>query len=290
MCLAAGAAGRCAAVRGEIRAGFALPPLHFARFPLIIEGHNKRYERKGAGAMPQTQGRRPVLGVLGGLGPMSSVYFYEMLTTHTPARRDQDHLDIILSSRASTPDRTAYILGESEEDPFATMERDAEMLVQYGATLLAIPCNTAHYFYDRLARSLPVPILNMVRLTVQRAKAGGCKRLGILATTGTVDSHTYQRMCKAEGLDCVLPSAQHQRGLMEIIYGQIKRGQPADMAAFAAIAEDLRAAGCERAVLGCTELSLIKRDQNLTDPFFLDSTEVLAKEALLACGITPVGF
>lgn len=234
--------------------------------------------------------KRPVLGILGGLGPMSSVYFYEMLTTHTPAKRDQDHLDIILSSRASTPDRTAYILGESEEDPFATMERDAEMLVQYGATLLAIPCNTAHYFYDRLARSLPVPILNMVRLTVQQARAGGCRRLGVMATSGTVDSHTYQRMCRAVGLECILPSAQSQKALMEIIYGQIKSGLPADMALFGRIADELRTAGCERAVLGCTELSLIKRDQNLADPFFLDSTEVLAKEALLACGISPIGF
>ncbi len=240
--------------------------------------------------MQQRETRRPVLGVLGGLGPMSSVYFYEMLTVHTPAARDQDHLDVILSSRASTPDRTAYILGESEEDPFATMERDAEMLVQYGATLLAIPCNTAHYFYDRLARSLPVPILNMVRLTVRQARAEGCKRLGILATSGTVDSHTYQRMCKAEGLECVLPSAQSQQALMDIIYGQIKSGRRADMAAFTAIADELRAAGCGRAVLGCTELSLIRRDEQLTDPFFLDSTEVLAREALLACGITPRGF
>ena len=160
---------------------------------------------------------------------MSTVYFYQMLTEHTPAQCDQDHLDIVISSRASTPDRTAYILGESEDDPFAQMERDAEMLVKYGATILAIPCNTAHYFYDRLARSLPVPILNMVRLTVQHAKAQGCTRLGILATSGTVGSCTYQRMCRAEGIDFAIPSLPRQTQLMNIIYDQIKKGQRADM-------------------------------------------------------------
>ncbi len=235
------------------------------------------------------QQQHPVLGILGGLGPMSTVYFYQMLTEHTPARCDQDHLDIVISSRATTPDRTAYILGESNEDPFSQMERDAEMLVKYGATVLAIPCNTAHYFYDRLARSLPVPILNMVQLTVRRAKALGCTRLGILATSGTVDSCTYQRMCRAEDLDCVVPSPQRQQQLMDIIYGQIKQGRRADMAVFHAIADELRAAGCQKAVLGCTELSLIKRDEGL-DSFFIDSTEVLAEETLLACGKTPVGF
>lgn len=220
---------------------------------------------------------------------MSTVYFYQMLTEHTPAQCDQDHLDIVISSRASTPDRTAYILGESEDDPFAQMERDAEMLVKYGATILAIPCNTAHYFYDRLARSLPVPILNMVRLTVQHAKAQGCTRLGILATSGTVGSCTYQRMCRAEGIDFAIPSLPRQTQLMNIIYDQIKKGQRADMKIFMEIAAELRTAGCEKAVLGCTELSLIKRDAGLDD-FFIDSTEVLAEETLLACGKTPIGF
>lgn len=242
------------------------------------------------GAWNQTmQNEHPVLGILGGLGPMSTVYFYQMLTEHTPAQCDQDHLDIVISSRASTPDRTAYILGESEDDPFAQMERDAEMLVKYGATILAIPCNTAHYFYDRLARSLPVPILNMVRLTVQHAKAQGCTRLGILATSGTVGSCTYQRMCRAEGIDFAIPSLPRQTQLMNIIYDQIKKGQRADMKLFMEIADELRAAGCEKAVLGCTELSLIKRDEGL-DSFFIDSTEVLAEETLLACGKTPIGF
>ena len=59
-----------------------------------------------------------VLGILGGLGPMASVYFYELLTKHTAARCDQDHIDVIINSRATTPDRTAYILGQSTENPF----------------------------------------------------------------------------------------------------------------------------------------------------------------------------
>ena len=90
------------------------------------------------------QPQKPVLGILGGLGPAASCYLYQMLIDHTPAARDQDHLDVVISSRASTPDRTAYILGQSDEDPFAVMEQDGKNLVRYGATVLAIACNTAH--------------------------------------------------------------------------------------------------------------------------------------------------
>lgn len=244
-------------------------------------------------AFPETKqpaSQHPVLGVLGGLGPMSTVYFYEMVTSHTLAEKDQDHLDIVISSRATTPDRSAFILGQSKEDPFSIMEQDAENLVRYGATVLAIPCNTAHYFYDRLRRSLSVPVLSMIQLTVQAAKAQGCTKLGILATTGTVASCSYQRMCAAEGLDFAVPDEEYQNILMDdIIYGQIKQGRPVDLAAFMRVADNLKAQGCQRAVLGCTELSLIKRDCGL-DEFFIDSSEVLAKASILACGKTPVGF
>lgn len=232
---------------------------------------------------------RPVLGILGGLGPAASCYLYQMIIDHTPAGRDQDHIDIVISSRASTPDRTAFILGESEEDPFRVMQQDSESLVHYGATVLAIPCNTAHYFYDRLAAALPVPVLNMPRLTVADAKAAGCRKLGILATDGTLQTGTYQLMCEEAGIGWAVPSPAHQKGVMSVIYDQIKQGRRADMALFDAAADDLRAQGCDMAVLGCTELSLVKRDEHL-DGFFIDSTEVLCRHALLACGVEPVGF
>ena len=72
-------------------------------------------------------------------------------------------------------------MGKSKDDPFAVMEQDGFSLVHYGATVLAIPCNTAHYFYDRLAEALPVPVLNMPRLTVADAKAAGCTKLRCLS-------------------------------------------------------------------------------------------------------------
>ena len=233
--------------------------------------------------------RRPVLGILGGLGPAASCYLYQMIIDHTPAARDQDHIDLVISSRASTPDRTAFILGQSDEDPFTVMEQDGRSLVAYGATVLAIPCNTAHYFYDRLAAALPVPVLNMPALTVEEARAAGCRKLGILATDGTLQAQTYQIMCQRAGLDWAVPSPSAQAAVMSIIYDQIKQGRRVDRARWDAAVADLAAQGCDRAVLGCTELSLVKRDEHLGD-FFLDSTEVLCRHALRACGVEPVGF
>lgn len=233
--------------------------------------------------MPQT------LGILGGLGPMATVYFYDMLVRHTKATCDQDHLDVIISSRASTPDRTSYILGQSTENPFDIMARDAQRLVTFGADVLAIPCNTAHYFYDRLNETISVPILNMVEETVLEAKARGCCRVGILATSGTVQTGTYSRMCERHGLEFVCPDESHQQDLMNVIYGDIKQGKRPDMARFFAVADSLKRQGCTRVILGCTELSIIKKDEQL-DAFYIDSMSVLAKNAITTFGRTPIGF
>ena len=232
---------------------------------------------------------KKTIGILGGMGPLATADLFRKIIDNTQAGCDQDHLRVVIDSNTNIPDRTAAIL-HGGEDPVREMVRSGLALEGMGADLLIMPCNTAHYFYDRLQRSLPVPVLNMIQLTVRTAKAGGCQKLGILATSGTVASCSYQRMCAAEGIGCAVPDEADQATLMNtIIYGQIKSGKPVDLELFGRIADGLKAKGCQKAVLGCTELSLIKRDYGLDD-FFIDSTEVLAKATIEACGKTPVGF
>lgn len=234
--------------------------------------------------------KSPLLGVIGGLGPMSTFYFCQLLTAHTRADSDGEHIDMLVSSCATTPDRTAFILGNSAETPLPVMQREAKRLTDGGAQLLVLPCNTAHYFYDGLQSSCPVPILNIIRETVSLLTRKGVRRFGLLATEGTVRSGAYSRLCTAsDAPQCILPQPEEQRIITATIFDQIKRNRPADMEAFCSVADALLARGCECLVLGCTELSLLKQ-QGLDDTVFLDSLEVLAYQTILACGKTPIGF
>lgn len=233
---------------------------------------------------------RKVLGVLGGLGPMSSVYFYEMLTEHTKASRDQEHIDIILSSRASTPDRTAFILGKSTEDPGEVLACDAQKLVNAGAEVIAMPCNTAHRFYDRIEESINVPFVNMVRETVKYCSSKGVGRIGVMATDGTILARSYDGWCEKYGIEVVTPCAASQEKVMSIIYDNIKKGLPADMEKFGSVAGELREKGCGIILLACTELSLIKRTGKLDGSVFVDPMEVLAFRCIKECGGIPCNF
>ncbi len=236
-------------------------------------------------------GRR-TLGVLGGLGPMSSVYFYEMLTSHTKAERDSQHINIILSSRADTPDRTEFILGRSQDNPLPVMQTEMARLFSAGADIIAIPCNTAHYFYDALSASVSVPVINTIRQTSLFCHRGGFSRVGVLATEGTIKSRAYADVLESARIECVCPSEAAQAVLSDIIYNQIKSGREVDTAAFLSVCDGLWQSGCERLILGCTELSLIKRAGALGEHSerFIDSLEVLACSAIKMCGAQPCGF
>jgi len=224
------------------------------------------------------------------LGPAASVYFYQLITEHTKAARDQEHLDVILVSKASIPDRTEFILGQNPNSPLPAMIENVGRLATAGADVIAIPCNTAHYFYDEIEKQSPVPVLNIVNETVRLAKRAGVRRLGIMATSGTVVTGAYQRACLSEGLSFTVPCAQSQAALMDIIYQSIKAAKEPDMRAFLQIAEELYENGAEAIVLGCTELSLIRGLENHPRFLFIDSLLVLAYRSIEICEKIPMGF
>ena len=230
-----------------------------------------------------------LLGILGGLGPMSGVYFCEMLTSHTKADRDSDHINFLLSSRADTPDRSSFILGNSKDDPSPVMAREAKRLEDAGASLLAIPCNTAHYFYEKICDAVSIPIINIIEETARFCSYEQVKKVGVAATEGTAASGAYTEVFSGLGIEVEPLTSAEQTVVSNIIFNQIKCGKAPDISAFLEVSEQLKARGCERIILGCTELSLLKKAYPLDD-FFIDSLELLTLEAIKRCGKEPTGF
>ena len=224
------------------------------------------------------------VGVLGGLGPMASVYFYEMVVNMTDAKTDQEHVDMIITNRATTPDRTAFIVGESQDDPSEVLIDDAKKLENYGVDFIVMTCNTAHYFYKKIADSINIEMINIVEETVKHAKATNHKKLGILATTGNIKTNLYQDMCEKYGIEYMTLDENRQSQVMEIIYDDIKSGKPANMNKFNSIIEYLKENNCDGVVLGCTELSILKNDNKLNGDFYIDSLEMLARETIVKSG------
>jgi aspartate racemase len=229
------------------------------------------------------ENKEGILGVLGGMGPQATNTFYQRIIDRTQAESDQEHLRVLIWSDAKIPDRTAGILGGREEEVFQHLLADAKLLEQMGATVLAIPCNTSHYFADRLQAQLNIPLINMIRETVAAIQASGKKKVGILATDGTVRTGIYQDALTQAGLTPVTLPENLQKTVMSIIYDEIKRGETGSREKFGEIDAYLRAQGCDCAILGCTELSVYRVLHSLP-PYYIDAMEVLAEQAILRCG------
>lgn len=223
------------------------------------------------------------LGIIGGLGPMATACFLQQIIEMTDAKTDQEHLDVIVFNRPDVPDRTAYILDRTKPSPAVSMIATAKTLEALGACCLAAPCVTSHAVFTDIQQQVGIPLIHMVEETAQVLKQAGRKKAGIMATSGTVQSALFQTALHHEGLDYCIPDEQHQRMVMKLIYDDIKAGNPADMRDFDAAAQNLRAQGCDSIILGCTELSVIKKNEEI-GPGFLDAMEVLSKACIMACG------
>lgn len=225
-----------------------------------------------------------IIGVIGGMGAAASHLFYGMVTEMTAAEKDQDHLRLLLYSDASMPDRTGAILKEDYETVEAQLLDDAKLLEQAGCQAICITCNTAHFFADRIKDRLSIPILHMLDLTtarIQRVHPGG--KVAILATDGTVKTKIYQNRLSQVGLKPYLLPADYQKGVMAEIYDRVKAGKPHDSQFWKDLDKHLHEEGCDAAILGCTELSVIKKNGQLP-AYYVDPMKILAAEAIRFSG------
>lgn len=236
------------------------------------------------------------IGIIGGLGPMATVYYLEQITRMTDAAKDQEHPRVFMLSQPDIPDRTAYILGESEENPLPVLLQAAQNLQELGADFITIPCITAHYFYEDLTKQLEIPVIHLPRCVARDVAAKGIQRVGLMATAGTIRSQVLAREFEAAGVEVLVPDADRLKLLMQIIYEQVKKGMPVNWESFHDVAVSLQERGAEKLILGCTELPLLKRniaasDSGMTDEIrqiltqdCIDVLEVLARHAVLDSG------
>jgi len=172
-----------------------------------------------------------------------------MVVKMTDARSDSEHIPMIIYNKPCIPDRTNYILGKSTDNPFIEIAKIGKNLVGQGVDYIAIPCVTAYYFYDMLCKEVDVPVIDMIGETANHLRENGIRRVGLMATDGTITGGFFKRGLEEQGLEVVQPSAEDQKLLMDIIYNGIKANMPFDMEDFNTVKNELFNAGAEVIIL-----------------------------------------
>ena len=223
------------------------------------------------------------LGIIGGMGPEATSVFFNRIVKHTDAEKDQDHINSIILNYADMPDRTKAIISEDTAQIREALENCARVLEGMGAENIAIPCNTAHFFIDAIKGATDVNVISMVDESAELARDMGAKKVGIMATDGTVWSGVYARACKERNMIAVHPPAGVQRNVMSLIYDDIKQGKPGDPEKFNRVIESFREDGCDIVILACTELSVYCAVNEVPD-FCIDAMDVLVKACIEKSG------
>ena len=219
------------------------------------------------------------LGVIGGMGPLATVNFYERVVLNTVAKCDNEHIDMVVLSHASMPDRTKCIIENKGEEFLEVIKKDFKILEDIGVEAVAIPCNTSHYFFDEFKKFTNLRIINMIEETILEVKKRGIEKIAVFGTLGTLNSKVYEKYANQHGLLVKEVSAEDKQAVMDIIY-DIKETNGLDGRRFV----DILSRYCDDETVGiiaCTELSLldIPRDINT-----IDALDVLVKRSIELSG------
>jgi aspartate racemase len=219
-----------------------------------------------------------LIGILGGMGPLATVDFFErviQLTSAAGATCDQEHLPLLVANLPHIPDRSKAML-KSGADPLPALLAGIDMLNRNEVDLIAIPCNSAHYWYDAMRARSRAPILHIAEACVA-AIARGTRRAAVLATGGTLAAGLYQKILERHDIEPLVPSGPTQQHIDACI-DAVKAGElDASAAELAAALAEFAARGAEAAVMGCTEIPLAARRIATPPMMLIDSTLELAR-------------
>lgn len=235
-----------------------------------------------------------IIGIVGGAGPYAGLDLQRKILEQTIADKDQEHLTVIsISQPSQLPDRTAYLMGETAVNPANAIYSQLKKLEASGASVAAIPCNTAHAptIFNVVRNRLRSEGLNLIFLHMLRETADyisqyypHIRRIGVLSTTGTYRVNIYPHLLETRGFTILVPSLSLQTEVIHpAIYNpeygikSVGKGTVRSRAGLREGIEVLKQQGAEAIILGCTEIPLAITETHFEGLPIIDPTFVLAR-------------
>ena len=219
------------------------------------------------------------LGVIGGMGPLATVKFYDKVVLNTDAHNDNEHIDLVVLNHSTMPDRTRCIIEKKDLEFLNVIKKDLEILDNIGVDVVAIPCNTSHYFYDEFKKYTNLKIINMIEETILEIKRRGVKQVAVFGTIGTLNSKVYDKYAQKYGIEVKELSDEDKNSVMDIIY-KIKETNNLENKEFIEILNKY----CDKDTIGiiaCTELSLLDICKSINT---IDALDVLVNKSIELSG------
>lgn len=222
------------------------------------------------------------IGIIGGLGPLATAKFFERVIDLTDANIDQENVDMVILNHSSVPDRTDYLLDKNKPNPLPYLIKDARVLDDIGCKYLAMPCNTAHSFYNEINNEVNAELINMVSETIKECSNRNLKKVGLMATRGTINTKIFDKYNNS--IELIIPDDNLQQLIDTLIFDKVKKNINVSLVEYEQVLNYFYALGCDGIILGCTELSVINEDLKYFDERIVDTIDVLARIVIKLSG------
>jgi len=223
--------------------------------------------------------KHKVIGILGGMGPAATMDLYNQILRFTKVNAEQDHLSTLIFSNPKIPDRSLSFSEENNVEIVRYLCETAIILEQGGADVLALPCNSAHIYYDEIKNAVNVPLINIIEETVSYVVSHlDCENgLALLGTTATYSAALYQKCLDFHGVSLHLPELVDRKSVMQAIYAiKLDANLYAAKQALLSVINQWDVP----VILGCSEISMVLAGCDTHQ--FINPIEILAKSAILA--------
>lgn len=218
------------------------------------------------------------VGIIDVFGPDTTAAFYLNIVDKFRMHQGVHYPDINIYTIPATFELEEHVVrwGKRGEEVQPLLVNAAQKLEQTGSHFIVMPCNTVHAFWGDVKNAVSVPVCNIMAETVNFIKPSGAKKVGLIATTKTVESGLYQRQLENEGIAVLAPPAEEQKEISRVI-SNILNGQRSenDKAVLLSAAHKMKLQGAEAIISGCTALPLVMNQEDIDVPL-IDSLEVLA--------------
>lgn len=222
--------------------------------------------------------KEKTVGIIGGMGPEATVDLMQRIIRLTPARDDIDHIRCVVDNDPKIPSRIKAIIEGGTTDPGEYLGEMAKRLESWGTDFLAMPCNTAHYYFDRIQAAVRIPVIHMIDAVLDhiRQQFPDCKKVGILASPAIRITGIYNQKFNPAGIDLVFPAENFQHRLFDLIRKiKAQKAGPDDMETYQAIFSHLQASGAQVFIIACTELSTVETPTAVP---WVDASQILAQK------------
>jgi aspartate racemase len=222
------------------------------------------------------------VGVIGGMGPKATIDYLDKVVLLTPAAKDQEHIKMIIFMNPQIPDRTEAIV-ENKKDIVTALVESARLLENSGVDFITIPCVTAHFWLEEIKNSVKTPILSMIEASLKKVREQAIKanNIGILATTGAIQTKIFDKVFELAGLNIIAPDNEIQENyVMQGVY-DIKKGEDPEKlkSLFLNASQGLIENSAQVIIAACTEIPLCLKSSDISVPL-IDISEALAEETV----------